>query len=1144
MTKLITEAELFEAIASGNMYPAGGASIKASVLRDVLKAISAGKPAPQGLRIAEAKILGLLNLSGGLGDGSPFCPIKFYKCTFTEGLRFDRASFTRLSLDSSQFHRFQARDATFLSTLDLRNVRSPDAPPPPECLHAPTPHRDIRPLEPGECSIDLANAHIHGDLWLNEASLKVGSPYGSEKEIGPYIYALILRGAEIRGAARLEPGFKADGGVSVADAHIQGDLRMHGATLYAQYGAALRAQNARIDGIVFCRARTDITKPGETTAFQATGCRDGALTFQNAKLGRLDLRGAHVTAGKLIDGNADKDWVPRGAWDRAGIAIDLSNSIVSAGIIAGQSKSNRQDCILTGWVILHSTQVQGDVTFTGTKIDARAAYQAMVDDRREVSHLSFYALDLRSADIRGSVRLDFGFEAEGGVTVADSKIGGDLSLQAARLRALGESSPHSFALRGRNANISGVLRCGTMLPGNRTSGQFVCQGGLSFPNSSMDMVDLTDVSVVNPGGDAVDFSNAEIRGDLKLTCNQQPANNSEGGINGHILLTDSHTLGNIEIQYYLPHFSSKDGPIIDFDGTSISGNCKIRTLGFGDSDPKTDCKLQLRFRSAVIGRDLNIESDYEMLDVDAAGLDVSGSVIFSGLDRTIKKNGKGNLTNSRIKYPRMNLELTGFKTGQSFSILGFDIEVATIIGASIEREMIIDNVIIVYMVDLTSANIKQLLFLNEIEMRESSQLLVANANIGSALKARQMTSETYNDDGMPVIDLSNTRVSIIDDLIGTAWPWDCRLILRNLTYDILRYDEVGIDGIGIDHWNTANDNIKDRYHAIKGEHVFRLTFFCEIAAILIIFASLALYNNRNVVSGYLSLSIIFLILPIIFLLIFRILFITRIRRVFYRLAWLDRQFLREDASRIKRYYPQPYTQVAHTYRSMGLHEAADNVLIQRARLDTLTRTYATVERAEQSRSPSEGLGTAKENAPRLVARVWRLISISMPRRIFDVTFRYGFSAAAAVTTVVCFALFGAMLTAAQMESDAALRTEAHLSDCSFAFLVGAKTLERSLPPLDVKASQLCPATALAKPKEDDADMAPMKHPDAGGAVSHNPAEPNTHMTDRRASDGANRPTAADTLWRAWWAFYGFLSWLIVSFTMLTISGLIRRFSDH
>ncbi|QLQ12380.1 MAG: hypothetical protein HZY74_02530 [Brevundimonas sp.] len=141
--------------------------------------------------------------------------------------------------------------------------------------------------------------------------------------------------------------------------------------------------------------------------------------------------------------------------------------------------------------------------------------------------------------------------------------------------------------------------------------------------------------------------------------------------------------------------------------------------------------------------------------------------------------------------------------------------------------MIIDNVIIVYMVDLTSANIKQLLFLNEIEMRESSQLLVANANIGSALKARQMTSETYNDDGMPVIDLSNTRVSIIDDLIGTAWPWDCRLILRNLTYDILRFDEVGIDGIGIDHWNTANDNIKDRYHAIKGEHVFRLTFFAK-----------------------------------------------------------------------------------------------------------------------------------------------------------------------------------------------------------------------------------------------------------------------------------------------------------------------------
>ncbi|QLQ12378.1 MAG: hypothetical protein HZY74_02520 [Brevundimonas sp.] len=231
-----------------------------------------------------------------------------YKCTFTEGLRFDRASFTRLSLDSSQFHRFQARDATFLSTLDLRNVRSPDAR---RRRSVSTLRRSSRhsPLEPGECSIDLANAHIHGDLWLNEASLKVGSPYGSEKEIGPYIYALILRGAEIRARHASSPGLRPTAAFQLR-MRISRRSAYAWSHPYAQYGAALRAQNARIDGIVFCRARTDITKPGETTAFQATGCRDGALTFQNAKLGRLDLRGAHVTAGKLIDGNADKDWCP------------------------------------------------------------------------------------------------------------------------------------------------------------------------------------------------------------------------------------------------------------------------------------------------------------------------------------------------------------------------------------------------------------------------------------------------------------------------------------------------------------------------------------------------------------------------------------------------------------------------------------------------------------------------------------------------------------------------------------------------------------------------------------------------------------------------------------------------------------------
>lgn len=99
-------------------------------------------------------------------------------------------------------------------------------------------------------------------------------------------------------------------------------------------------------------------------------------------------------------------------------------------------------------VQLANAYVFGDVTAEGARLCVRA--EAITQGTAGPTP---YALDLRGAHVAGAVWLEADFDALGGVTFADARISGDIWMRGARLRA----GHGAFAFRGQKAHIDGVI---------------------------------------------------------------------------------------------------------------------------------------------------------------------------------------------------------------------------------------------------------------------------------------------------------------------------------------------------------------------------------------------------------------------------------------------------------------------------------------------------------------------------------------------------------------------------------------------------------------------------------------------------------------------------------------------------------------
>lgn len=1104
--------EMIEALEAGRVFDAGRTEAPASDILKTLLLIASGElQAPFGLRISRASITGLLDLSGVSGpEDAPWCPIKFLDCDFDEGLRLDRSRFKRLSLHGSRFHRLQARDAEFLSTLDLRDVRSPAQPPPGHAQIGPQRHVGRRPLSAGECSIDLANTVVDGDIWLHRAVLKAGAAYGDEATIGPFVYALTLRSAEVRGAVRLEPCFEARGGVTVADAHIHGDLRMHGARLIGDHGAALRAQNARVDGIVYCRADTSPGANGVQTSrpFTARGTCDGALIFQNAKLGRLDVRGAVVMAA-----GPKGSWTPSGARDRAGVALDLSHAVVSAGVVAGAVIGPRHPSRFRGWVTLRAARIQGDVSFSRVRVTAIQAFRAISEEALNQARSPHYAVNLRSADIRGSVRLDNGFKANGGVTVADANIGGDLVVEGAVLTAF-EGPGIRLALRGRNTSLAGVLRCGN-LKNEVSIGSLTCVGGISFPNASMDKADLDGVSVTATQGDvAIDFTGARIRGGLSIRPTTKPAI-VRPCIHGAVHLNDADIRGDVHVESALGPSQSEETGAFIADGARISGDFTLERLVGHDGSTSP---VEIGLSGASIGRNLFVRLPHTL----------SGSRLHT-VFRAPAVAIDGDAAIYGAPHERMQLELSGARIGRSLDLHFLHLDGPHAAGMKIGGQFILTHSRLWNQADFTAMQVEDsmqlftLAFLKPdkavqdpraIDMeRRLTRLSLSGSRVTRSLRVRGLTSDDHRD---LELDLTDVSVGILDDLAGTAWPWTSTLALRGLTYREIKFDESDKTS----RWPELDRDLKHRHRKSIAKH---WKWFGGSTGLALAAASLPLIATRAPGLGahvpdtsaalWFGAAIFCAALPLIGLSLDRLWHWNNLRRVHYRLSWLDRQFGVDVDQLVKRFVPQPYTQLAKAYRGQGRHMFADTTLIRRARMKARTGLDRRSEESERA-GPGEGVWRNR------LRYMWRFFTVAAPNWLFDATFRYGLSPLAAVATLGCYIAVGFCLTMAETSvAGSAPADRGHRMGCA-----AQLTLERVVPPLDLDSARLCaPAASAGDPSSAKASK----------------ARPGERTAARAAPAERGSP-----LWAVFWAVYGLFGWIVTSLTTLTLTGVLRRFAEH
>jgi hypothetical protein len=241
-------------------------TIRAAVLRDILRGRLAPDPDPHGLRLRGARIAGRLdleNLTTGVGLG-------LVDCLLEEGLVARDAKLPFLSLSGCRLeHPAQPPlDADRLTAAALGLDRA--------VITA--------ACEAG--AVGLTSAHF-GTLSCGGATMR--NDTGS---------ALDAEGIRVDRNVFLRGGFEAvgageHGAVRLLGAHLGGNLECTDATMHNKTGSALNADRLRVDQNVFLRG-----------GFEAVGAGNkGAVRLLSAHLGRLDCSSATMRndSGPALD---------------------------------------------------------------------------------------------------------------------------------------------------------------------------------------------------------------------------------------------------------------------------------------------------------------------------------------------------------------------------------------------------------------------------------------------------------------------------------------------------------------------------------------------------------------------------------------------------------------------------------------------------------------------------------------------------------------------------------------------------------------------------------------------------------------------------------------------------------------------------
>ena len=375
------------------------------------------------------------------------------------------------------------------------------------------------------------------------------------------------------------------------------------------------------------------------------------------------------------------------------------------------------------------------------------------------------ALQLWLAKIGGSLSFEMRFDCSGEFKINGATIGGDLSLDGARL-----SNPDGMALDAAGARIGGEATFHT-----EGEHRFEADGEVRLSNASIGRnCEFMGARLSNPGGDALDASGCTIGGHLRLMSAGNHRFESEGRL----------VLFNAKISDDLAclgcRLSNPEGVALAADDIEIGGQALFNVMG----EHRVEADGGVRLSNGSIGRDCEFMGA-RLSNPGGDALDLSGCKIgghlrlMSAGNHRFESQGKVLLWNARVSSDLacygshlsnpndIALGAAGIQIGGNALLLSkndhrFEAEGGFVIsGATIGGDLALSGA--------------------RLSSPERDALDASGCSIGGKLHAHD---NLIGGD----VDLSATRTSILGSFAPSAWDGA----------DRIRLDGIGISQIQVD----------------------------------------------------------------------------------------------------------------------------------------------------------------------------------------------------------------------------------------------------------------------------------------------------------------------------------------------------------
>jgi hypothetical protein len=369
-----------------------------------------GKVQMQGVRLRGAHILGGVNLADSAIPGTGLPTLILEDCLIDGILDCDAIRIARLVVKGSTIDQIKLQEAEIEGAFDFAGAqaaRRPDG-------------------SPAEAWIDARNVYINGQVIGRGAELIGPAPRPVDIAAADRFQAsLWLDDADIRGSIDLRHA-SILGGLSMAAAHVRGNVWLDGARLTAGEFAAFNGGTARIGGNLFMR-----TFPNQP-AFRS----GGLVRLPGARIeGELYLDGAQISAA------------PQGC----GLGTTVRGIMLDRAAIGGSLWFRNGGRIEGGQFSLPGASIKGSVDCQKLLVNC-AGFGT-----------NPRAIDATTATIGGSLRLN-GLDSTGCLALDSAQIGGGMTVNGASLARRPDGLPEAetLAVSVTNARIGGSVSFGKL----------------------------------------------------------------------------------------------------------------------------------------------------------------------------------------------------------------------------------------------------------------------------------------------------------------------------------------------------------------------------------------------------------------------------------------------------------------------------------------------------------------------------------------------------------------------------------------------------------------------------------------------------------------------------------------------------------